>query len=52
MIILTKFFTINQQVVIIAANGERLDFDCRELLYQEFSIYMTWNCVKCRWKWR
>ena len=39
-IILTKFFTTNKQVTKAAANDERLNFDCRELLYQEFSIYM------------
>ena len=38
---LTKFFTANKQVTKAAANGERLDFDCRELLYQEFPTHMT-----------
>ena len=30
-----------------------MNFDCRELLYQEFSIYMTWNHDHCRWnRWK
>ena len=47
---LTEFFTANKQATEAAANGERLDFDCRELLYQEFPTHMTWNPVKRRWK--
>ena len=46
-----EFFIVNKQVTEIITNGERLDFDYRELLYQEFSIYITWNAIKHRWKW-
>ncbi len=47
---LTEFFTANKKATETAANGERLDFDCRQLLYQEFPTHMTWNAVKRRWK--
>ena len=40
---LTEFFTTNKRAVEAAANGERLDFDCRQLLYQEFATHMVWN---------
>ena len=46
---MTEFFTANQQATIAAANGERLDFDCRELLYQEFPTHMTWKRLPRRW---
>ena len=48
---LTEFFTANQQAAAAAAaaNGEPLDFDCRELLYQEFPTHMTWNHGHRRW---
>ena len=47
---LTEFFTTNKQATEAAANVEQLDFDCRELLYQEFPIYMTWKQGPRRWK--
>ena len=40
-IILIEFFIVNNKAIKTETNGERLDFDCRELLYQEFPIYMT-----------
>ena len=48
---LMEFFTANQQVAAAAAaaNGEPLDFDCRELLYQEFPTHMTLNRGHRRW---
>ena len=46
---LTEFFTANKQATEAAANGERLDFDCRELLYQEFPTYMVWKQRPRRW---
>ena len=46
---LTEFFTANKQAAEAAANGERLDFDCRELLYQEFPTYMVWKQGRRRW---
>ena len=47
-----KFFQVNKQVVITIINGDRLDFDCHWLLYQEFSIYMMWNLKYHRWNHR
>ena len=54
---LTEFFTANKQAEIeaaaAAADGRPpLDFDCRELLYQEFPIHMTWNGTYRRWNCR
>ena len=46
---LTEFFTTNKQAAETAANGGRLDFDCRELLYQEFPTYMVWKQGLCHW---
>ena len=40
---LTGFFITNKRAVEAATNGERLDFDCRQLLYQEFATHMVWN---------
>ena len=40
-IFLTKFFTINKKATKIVINDKRLNFDCYQLLYQEFSIYIT-----------
>ena len=51
-IFLTEFFITNKKTIKTAANDERLDFDCRQLLYQEFSMHMIWNTIKRRWKWR
>ena len=45
-----EFFTANKQAAEAAANGKQLDFDCRQLLYQEFPTHMTWDRIKCRWK--
>ena len=47
---LTEFFTANRQATEATVNGERLDFDCRELLYQEFPTYMVWKRKQRRWK--
>src|SRR5437762_11824221 len=52
-----EFFTANKQAeteaAAAAADGRPpLDFDCRELLYQEFPIYMTWNHTYRRWNCR
>ena len=46
---LMEFFTANKLAMARAANGERLDFDCRELLYQEFPIHMVWDLKNRRW---
>ena len=47
---LTEFFTKNGEAAATAANGQQLDFDCHELLYQEFPTYMTWQNKHRRWK--
>ena len=54
---LTEFFTANKQAeteaaAAVADRRPPLDFDCRELLYQEFPIYMTWNHTYRRWNCR
>ena len=49
---LTEFFTKNGEAAAAAANGQQLDFDCRELLYQEFPTHMTWDNKHRRWKLR
>src|SRR5436190_9410332 len=49
---LTEFFTKNGEAATAAANGQQLNFDCRELLYQEFRIHMTWDNKHHRWKLR
>ena len=51
---LTEFFTANkqaerEQMAAAAAGRPPLEFDCRELLYQEFPIQMTWNRTFRRW---
>ena len=51
---LTELFTANKQAEIAtieaaAANRPPLEFDCRELLYQEFLLQMTWNGTLRRW---
>ena len=46
---LMEFFTANKLAAAAAANGEWLDFDCRELLYQEFPTYMVWKQGRRRW---
>jgi len=38
--ILIEFFTANKQAIKATINDERMNFDCRQLLYQEFPIYM------------
>src|SRR5205814_5247787 len=48
-ITLTEFFTANKLAAAAAADGEWLDFDCRELLYQEFPIHMVWDLKHHRW---
>jgi len=35
-------------MIEVIINDEWLNFDYYELLYQEFSMYMTWN-RDCRW---
>ena len=51
---LMEFFTTNKQaereVAMAAAAGRPpLEFDCRDLLYQEFPLQMTWNRTYRRW---
>ncbi|TMI79656.1 MAG: hypothetical protein E6H10_14970 [Bacteroidetes bacterium] len=46
---LTEFFTANKQATEATINGEQLDFDCRELLYQEFPTHMVWKQGLRRW---
>ena len=46
---LTEFFTANKQAAEAAVNDGRLNFDCRELLYQEFPTYMVWKQKLRRW---
>jgi len=46
---LTEFFTANKRAAAAAADGQRLDFDCREFLYQEFPTHMVWNQRQRRW---
>ena len=38
---LTEFFKVNEQAAAKIAGGERLDFDCRALTYQDFPTYMV-----------
>lgn len=51
---LTEFFTANRQTADAdAARAEDdppSEFDCRELLYQEFPSQMTWDAGNRRWK--
>jgi hypothetical protein len=52
--ILMEFFITNKQAETEAAAAAvdgrpPLDFDCRELLYQEFPIHMTWYRKYHRW---
>ena len=49
---LTEFFTANKQAEEkqqMASSWTSLEFDCRELLYQEFPLQMTWNQTLRRW---
>ena len=51
---LTEFFTANKQAereeaAAGAAGRPPLEFDCRDLLYQEFPLQMTWNRTYRRW---
>ena len=52
--ILTEFYTANKQAereaaAAAAAGRPPLEFDCRDLLYQEFPLQMTWNRTFRRW---
>jgi hypothetical protein len=46
---LTEFFTANKQATEATINGDQVDFDCRQLLYQEFPTYMVWKQGQRRW---
>ena len=51
---LTEFFTANKQAEreaaeVAAACKPPLEFDCRDLLYQEFPLQMTWKRTLRRW---
>ena len=47
---LTEYFTANANARNRAVNGEELEFDCRQLLYQDFPFRKTWNHRNRRWK--
>ena len=47
---LTEYFTANANARNRAANGEELEFDCRQLLYQDFPSRMTWDHRNRKWK--
>ena len=40
-IFLMKFLIINKKMIEIIIKNERLNFDRRQLLYQEFPMHMT-----------
>ena len=40
---LTEYFTANRHTAERVARGEILEFDCRELLYQDFPTRMTYD---------
>ena len=46
---LTEFFTANKQAAAAVTDGSQLEFDSRELLYQEFPLQMTWDRRLHRW---
>jgi hypothetical protein len=46
---LTEYFTANRHAAERAARGERLEVDCRQLLYQDFPTKMTWNKKQHHW---
>ena len=47
---LTQYFDANKKVSERAANGQPIEFDCRDLLYQDFPTRMTWNARNHEWK--
>ena len=47
---LTKYFAANHDTAERTARGEVLEFDCRELLYQDFPSRMTYDNTTHRWK--
>ena len=47
---LTQYFDANKKVSERAANGQPIEFDCRDLLYQDFPTRMTWNAWNHEWK--
>lgn len=47
---LTEYFNANRAANNRVANGQPIEFDCRELLYQEFPTRMTWNARRRQWK--
>ena len=48
--VLTQYFEANKQAQRREAQGEDLQFDCRQLLYQEFPSRMTWKQKDREWK--
>ena len=47
---LTEYFTANRHAAERVARGEILEFDCRELLYQDFPTRMTYDKRTRQWK--
>ena len=47
---LTEYFTANRDAAEQVARGQPLEFDCRELLYQDFPSRMTWDKRTRLWK--
>src|SRR5205814_10596669 len=47
---LTEYFNANSAANNRVARGQPFEFDCRELLYQEFPTRMTWNARRRQWK--
>lgn len=47
---LTEYFTANRDAAERTAREEILEFDCRELLYQDFPSRMTYDNTTHRWK--
>jgi len=48
--VLTQYFAANEQAQNREDRGELLEFDCRQLLYQEFPSRMTWNAKNREWR--
>jgi hypothetical protein len=51
---LTEFFTANKKAkneaaAAVEAGDPLLDLDCRDLLYQEFPLQMTWDREERKW---
>ena len=47
---LTEYFTANRDAAEQVARGQPLEFDCRELLYQDFPSRMIWDKRTRLWK--